>query len=578
MDLDGRRTVDAELTRDFLGNNQPLVQMLIAEFGRQIQLAGLTPANNYRFYLKGGNALAILANKPLSGDYDFQLRPPDATYANWAVAFPILDTAILTALRNTVTNTQLAAAAAGLAFWVNSFLPATIQGWAATAGNPIHEKHIDVANLVQRGRRDDVQEIGTNFRSSNYRQIVTDPNYHNGRVEGAGAVVFAANPFATAAATNFGPMIYVNYTIPGFILYRMVFSYQYSDNDGSFNLKSEIIDVSVPRPGSGEVFMAQEGVVTHFRATGNPQLPFEIPGWGYHFYENINLLQEIELGISGSPHKKKKRETRMLEAYNAMTAANPKRSGAIGDISTISPLRIHEPQNNNTFGPPFTQICGYFGVLSYHVKDYHAFDPYAIAYLQNHIIENIQCHFKISEKNWGASRIQWQKLVYFRLSREFDEKVVTVGAAKGAVANLLLPYRSACAAYGLRHLDMKEGITFQYISPFSGLKDVDLLPCDYVVAEVVTDVYKNLNKFYLGRDRYIAHGNVLPAPRVPQLPPAFSCIAVCSKDLAGAKFFVVFQDCGQQVLPQLNNHLEEVLSHSILESQRYTLTKYLEHP
>lgn len=573
MDLEGRRIVDGELTHDFLNNNQALVQIMIGEFGRQINAAGLTRANHYRFYLKGGNALALLTNAAIDGDYDFQLRPPDATYANWAAAFPALDTAILTALTNTVTITQNSAAIAGLAFNVNSFLPATIQAWAATANNPIHEKHIDVANLAQRARRDDIRQIGTNFRNSSYRQIVTNPNFHNGRVEGPGVVLFAANPFATAAATNFGPMIYVNYTIPGFILYRMVYSYQYSDNDGNFNLKSEIIDVSVPRPGSGEVFMAQDGVVTHFRATGNAQFPFEIPGWGYHLYENINLLQEIELGISGSPHKRSKRERRLLDAYTAMTTAN----GRAGVVDTILPPQINEPQNNNTFGAPFQQISGYFGILSNNVKRYNTFDQNAIAYLQAHIGEYIKTHFKMSELNWGSSRKQWQKLVYYRLSKKFDKKVVTVGAAKGAVAKLLLPYRSQYGKYGMDQLDMKEGITFQYISPFSILETEDLLPCDYVVVEVVTAVYRNLNLFYYKEagDRYRAHGQV-PPPPAPQVPPAFSCIAVCKENPVGAMFFIVFQDCGQAALPPPNYHLEEVLTNSILESQRYALTECLQ--
>lgn len=48
MDLEGRRIVDGEFTHDFLSNNQALVQMLIGEFGRQINAAGLTRANHYR--------------------------------------------------------------------------------------------------------------------------------------------------------------------------------------------------------------------------------------------------------------------------------------------------------------------------------------------------------------------------------------------------------------------------------------------------------------------------------------------------------------------------------------------------
>lgn len=571
MDIEGRRIVDGELTQDFLRNNQVLVQMLIGEFGTQINAAGLTPANNYRFYLKGGNALAILTNRVPDGDYDFQLRPPDAVYANWAAAFPALDVALLTALENTVINTQIRAANAGLAFNVTSFLPATIQAWAATANNPVHENHIDVANLVQQARRNDILEIGTNFRNSSYRQIVTDPNFHNGRLEGHGVVAFAAQALAGLAG-NFGPMIYVNYTIPGFILYRMVLSYQYSDNDGNFNLKSEIIDVSVPRPGSGEVFMAQSGVVTHFRPTGNLNFPFEIPGWGYHLYENINLLQEIELGISGSPHKRAKRERRLLEAYNAMTTAN----GAVGRVDTILPPQINEPQHNNTFGPPFQQISGYFGILSYNVKHYNAFEQNATAYLQAHIAANLKQHFIISEEAWGRSRTQWQKLVYYRLSRAFDKKVVTVEAARSAVAKLLCSYRSAYASYDGGRLDMRENITFQYISPFSRLENGDLLPCDYVVAQVVTEVYRELNRFYINRDRYMAHGLVPPLP-APQVPPAFSCIAVCEGASGGAKFFIVFQNCGQ-ALPLWNNHLEEVLANTILESQRYALTKYLQRP
>lgn len=38
----------------------------------------------------------------------------------------------------------------------------------------------------------------------------------------------------------------MNYAIPGFILYRMVYSFSYTLGTETFNLKSEIMDISIP--------------------------------------------------------------------------------------------------------------------------------------------------------------------------------------------------------------------------------------------------------------------------------------------------------------------------------------------
>ncbi len=561
MDPDKRRVLDAVITKDFLAKNQLIVRMIVNEFAVQMNAAGLT-GPGYRFYLKGGNALSILSGRPIDGDYDFQLMPSDAAYADWGNSFPMLDTAIMNVLTGTIINVadQIAGMPAPQpGFNVSSFTAAALRGWAGTAGNPINKAGIDLSNLVQGDRQNNIRRIGINYRMHTFHQIVTDPNFVQNRIEGD--VQIDIQNFNNPRARNLGPMIYVNYTIPGFILYRVVYSYIYNIGGDTFNLKSEIIDVSVPRPGSAERHMSQEGVVTHFRPA--VVYPFDIPGWGYHFYENINLLQEIELGISGSPQKGDKRISRLGDSMRALITANdPNRQR----LSSILKMTMNEPGNNGTV----TSIRGYFGALAYNINDYNAYNQDAIVYLQNKIMDKISSHYKISESLWGQSKFtDCQKLVYYKLSSKFDKAVNTISAAIDLINIFLQPYQNQCE----KRLRMTAGETFQYISPLTELLTDGLLPCDYIVAEVKTVVFNKLKGFCsnrAGEVRYNGFGTPVAA---------FSCVLNSPANkprMFKGTLFVIFQDCGNRLSQPCNTHITEILQRSILESQRYSLTKSLE--
>lgn len=175
-----------------------------------------------------------------------------------------------------------------------------------------------------------------------------DPNYSGGYLKGMRWFIDTESWVCGA-----GPMIYVNYTIPDFILYRLMYGYHYTDVEGkNFELKSEIIDVTVPRKGSAEVFLSQQGVVTHFSRS---EQGFDIPGWGYHFYENINLLQEIRLGLSSSADKEEKRVRRGEQAMEALQALNP--AGLLQEsiVESVS-------------GSGEKRIQGYLGALTYNIS------------------------------------------------------------------------------------------------------------------------------------------------------------------------------------------------------------------
>jgi hypothetical protein len=133
-------------------------------------------------------------------------------------------------------------------------------------------------------RRTSCITIGTSFGRRTYSEIVRDPHYGfaEGRLDLGRPTNEIQGVALPANCAHCGPAIYVNNTIPGFILYRMAYACNYTVGTDGFSIKSEIIDISIPRAGSAEIYMSQEGAVTRFRLLGG----FTIPGWG------ISLLRK----------------------------------------------------------------------------------------------------------------------------------------------------------------------------------------------------------------------------------------------------------------------------------------------
>ena len=347
-----RRQLDAKITKKFLSQeqNKENIERIVDAFSREVMNKKDDGSNLIeKFYLKGGSAINVLQGMPPdpnnednASDYDFQLVPTQKVYDDWMKrarrqnpgqeedSFSQLDAFILNALIH----------AAGQ--WPQNEDDRYIDFWR-------EEPHCEE---VYEGYKN-LRKIGFPYKDKTYSQIKTDPAFDKveGRIKLTPDKISADNRLAKTNALH-GLHIYVNYTIPGFLLYRLVKAYRckIKGEEEECMIKSEIIDVSVPRLGSAERYISQEGVITHFREIGD----FMVPGWGYHFYENINLLQEVFLGYSGSPHKVKKRWERLNLSIEKLKEVNG------GVIDNMLGKTMKEP-----CGAENRDILAYPGVLLY---------------------------------------------------------------------------------------------------------------------------------------------------------------------------------------------------------------------
>lgn len=296
--VEERRKKDAELTAKFLEKNGAGVGALAQVFSREMRKK---PQMYENFYLKGSNAIALLEGQDCKSDYDFEFVPTKEVYGNWKNEYGQVDAYIRSGLR---------AAAEKIVFLDEGAQP-------ADNGKIGLEDNIFLRDYPEKKYVSGEYRIGAGYMGSSFREIIGSRDYD----KATGRLLLKKQDIVKAEGKKFadGVYLYVNYTIPGFLLYRLVFAAKISLMGQDVIVKSEMLDVSVPRLGSAECFMAQEGVITHFREAGD----FRIPGWGYHFYENINLCQEIELGCSGSPHKKTKREERLKKSIQNLLPRNP---------------------------------------------------------------------------------------------------------------------------------------------------------------------------------------------------------------------------------------------------------------
>ncbi len=554
-----KRVIDAAITKKFLEDNRDLVNRLVRNFAVRMNAAG------FRYYLKGGNAIALLSGEDaghINGDYDFQLQLPGEEYTVWAEIFDQRDRELIHILKHTVDATADEPEIG--AFHTECFRPDVIR-------ERVRRERIDLDGLAYVERHNDIMCIGRRFGEMSYIDVAR--HGRGGRIEERGLVDVSDIQFSEMGA-GFGPSVYVNYTIPGFILYRLVYSCQYEMDGERFNLKSEIIDLSIPRLGSAEVHISQEGVVTHFRNSGLQEYPFRIPGWGYHLYENINLLQEIVLGVSGSPHKRQKRIDRLQMALEVLERANNRRGRP--RLENILQERIREPSNNNTHEGPYGEILGYFGALAYNVSDYrNAYLRAAIEGARHSIYNNIVSYYNNLCTRWGRRYGDWERVVYFKTDPGIDLTYRAANEVKRCASRFIAGYTRFSNEHPGVRIGMREGVDYQYISPLLAGEET-AFPFDYMVVRIVAkplgggmDLYEGFKVFCQRStgSRFMDYGN------------AFTCTINEAGDVRRRVkriYMALFQRYAGEELPAAEAHLEEFLVQSILESQRCPLAEVIQ--
>lgn len=291
--LSDKRRIDSEITSIFLSNqdiNQTIVKNIVNSLIQNLESSFKKYSS--LFYLKGGNAFSILHGDLCTGDFDFQLCGNESLYQNWTSIFPSLDEDIKKAMQKVCDN------------------------YTGEFDDHAFGENNNLSDYIALNYEQGSMFIGEKYKTYTYTQILQDSHFDltSSRIEFKDSNNIVSKTIETKQCK---PMWYVNYTIPGFILYRIVIRRAYTDKaENIVHFKSEMIDISVPRKGSPELLLNQRFITNFIDVSSKSSIykGFNIPNWGYHMYENLNLLQEINLGISGSPHKKQKRINRLNEA------------------------------------------------------------------------------------------------------------------------------------------------------------------------------------------------------------------------------------------------------------------------
>ncbi|MCM1045609.1 MAG: hypothetical protein NC417_08875 [Candidatus Gastranaerophilales bacterium] len=402
-----RRQLDSEITAKFLADNGPLVQQAVRRFMEKLEAGAHGLVEHY--YLKGGNAIAVLEGEAMTGDYDFQLVPTQNVYQNWRKRRIDVETLIFSALEEAAKT--------------------LVQSRVDESAFEVERLQTGKDRLVKKNKITGKVVIGSDYYEKSCSDILKDPHYkkETRRLE----LTHAGTPLAVGDGTR-EYYIYANYTIPEFLLYRLVISYGYELTQGGrteeIPLKSEMIDVSIPRVGSAECYLSQEGVITHFRRKDG----FLIPGWGYHFYENINLCQEVSLHYSGSPHKRGKRINRLKRAISALAACN----GNNPDV--LLGEKMSEDDGAGTH-----ETLAYAGAMNYPVGQLAAGEdqPSVFKELYQKLLAQTLDHMTTVRAQWdGKDPLAdlAKLLVVFRAQKSMDTNIIPASQAKDVVTKLFL--------------------------------------------------------------------------------------------------------------------------------------------
>lgn len=397
MNIDLKRELDSKITKSFLSNslNMKIVFKIVNMLGKEMSQS--STLKSLHFYLKGGNSFDLLKGNQLSGDFDFQLCLRKESYenvTNWKEDIVLIDNKLQEILEKVCMQ----------------YDEICKQIENEQCDNQKKDKiNFQVENIFNE-KIDDYDSgqfstghmlIGKSYLENTYSQIISKINLQKGETR------LNINKNEIESQTNDSdspqPMWYVNYTIPGFILYRIVLRRAYKKGNEIEHLKSEIIDISIPRYGSNEVYMSQENVITHFQNVSvidQRLFGFKLPGWGYHFYENLNLLQEIILGISGSKHKREKRITRGKDALEKLLEKN---DNSLEKILTQD--RIKENENDT--------ILGLVSAYVHNIDTYNVLNGNMMNDIKNKIkgfymSELKSSQFKVKQKNLFLYLVEFQ--------------------------------------------------------------------------------------------------------------------------------------------------------------------------
>ncbi|WP_281629687.1 hypothetical protein [Vibrio sp. St2] len=354
-----KRRVDSEITEKFLEVVAAPTEAAALRADAALRTkAGLNTNNIYYHYLKGGAALTKLdtGGHPTS-DWDFQVMPDLATYTKWATgANPNaeLDT-VHDAMIEVLEDAAQALIAGvgpndvtvGMNTTMNNWLTGELLG---IIENVVREETglVGPITVAYRDNQSRCYQVGRDMRylpewdMRNHRLF----NNNTQRIEfGLGDTVSHAmtnNISGLVYQAQCTPTIYVNHTIPGFLLYRLAIVYDFrithGGNTEDIRFKSEVVDLSTPRMGNPESYISAKDEVTVLHDDQNGD--FKIPGWRYMLFENLLLIGEIELGVSGSPHKEAKRKKRAAAAMYAIAGLNNNRANlkALGNAATIQEI------------------------------------------------------------------------------------------------------------------------------------------------------------------------------------------------------------------------------------------------
>lgn len=553
MTLDEKRKTEAALTGLFVRSNKhkllETARFLAGKFSE-----GTVLMDN--FYLKGGNAFFILsktaANDPDApeGDYDFQFVPEAAAYRDWENSIRAIDQKIITALKETVQNFRSG-------FNTDCFKAENIIGLIQGEKSGTRQ---DIT-IKEQESVGGITLIGKKYMAQSYIEVAKEAlKQDDKRVKlDSGDFIYNDIPNISGLSESGDPSvigepsIYVNYTIPGFVLYRMVCKFRYKVSTGGkeeeITLKSEIIDISVPRAGSGEVYMSQNGVITHFREKDG----FNIPGWGYHLYENINLLQEIALGVSGSAHKKEKREDRLKKAAEILIKANGGPKKTLDDISFLLNETISEPYSDTES----KKILGYYSALIYSIKDECTFKN-----IIGKIYGNcVGAYFSDLYRRQPYGR-KWEALYKFKLNDGF---ALTVSDVNNAVSALI----NGCKVCAVT----------QNMSPFLSVEKDCVCAFDYAEVGVSGSLYESLRTFCADRKGLFLDERAHIADVTDNGDSITVTMTVNKKSSAGVArvLYVIIRKQNAGITPQsLRESAKKMLTCSILESQRYSLTRVVQ--
>lgn len=465
-----KRQLDAELTKKFIeeypekGLN--LAKICATELGK---LKG-------SYYLKGGNAIAILKGAPVSGDWDFQYYPEVEVYNSWVTKIHEVDTRIVKVLETVAKE------------FVKDKTTLTKLEEIFCSLKHDHINPIPKENAYLSNKCTDFSIGRDGYLNKSYYQIVNSPKFIKDKTTGEGRLsldkseICYKKPAVDPVKGNVKPCIYVNYSIPGFILYRLAVRYCYElkkpenyygagSTTKTVTLKSELIDISVPRIGSAETCIAQEGIITNFFVKNN----IRIPGWGYHLYENINLLQEIKLGISGSAHKKAKRIERGKESLNMILQLNESSSKKL----TVSEfVKVDTPLKDSDSG----KTKGFVSILTEMISD---------QILKEDVCKAINGRIETSKlqsfEDLVNFDIQWQGRPLVSEIVGFLKGPLKIVASTNSVAMTLIEKAK------LEFEQLKNSTTFRIISPLLDMKQSEKFPLPFVLVEVKSELFGVLN-------------------------------------------------------------------------------------